>query len=110
MMKQRVTLQFVVLLMLFISLPLVAKVSGLPDFTELVEKAGPAVVNIRVTQFGTGGHQPRMGRNVESGAKITPKSRSFSDAISMCPVIPGGHNPTVWALAPALYTLKMVMS
>jgi serine protease Do len=29
-----------------------AAVSGLPDFTELVEKAGPAVVNIQVTQFG----------------------------------------------------------
>ena len=51
-MKQRITLQFLALLTLFISLPLLAKVSGLPDFTELVEKAGPAVVNIRVTQFG----------------------------------------------------------
>jgi S1-C subfamily serine protease len=29
-----------------------ARVTGLPDFTELVEKSGPAVVNIRVTQFG----------------------------------------------------------
>jgi serine protease Do len=29
-----------------------ARVSGLPDFTELVEEAVPAVVNIRVTQFG----------------------------------------------------------
>jgi serine protease Do len=29
-----------------------ARVSGLPDFTELVEQAGPAVVNIQVTQFG----------------------------------------------------------
>jgi len=29
-----------------------AAVTGLPDFTELVEKASPAVVNIRVTQFG----------------------------------------------------------
>lgn len=29
-----------------------ARVTGLPDFTELVEKAGPAVVNIQVTQFG----------------------------------------------------------
>ncbi|MEJ8566632.1 DegQ family serine endoprotease [Elongatibacter sediminis] len=29
-----------------------AAVSGLPDFTELVEQAGPAVVNIQVTQFG----------------------------------------------------------
>ena len=54
-MKQKVTLQFAVLLMLFMSLPLAAKVTGLPDFTELVEKAGPAVVNIRVTQFGTRG-------------------------------------------------------
>ncbi len=61
-MKQRITLQFVVLLMLFMSLPLVAKVSGLPDFTELVEKAGPAVVNIRVTQFGT-----RSPRATEQG-------------------------------------------
>lgn len=29
-----------------------ARVTGLPDFTGLVEDAGPAVVNIRVTQFG----------------------------------------------------------
>jgi serine protease Do len=29
-----------------------AAVSGLPDFTGLVEQAAPAVVNIRVTQFG----------------------------------------------------------
>jgi len=28
------------------------RVTGLPDFTGLVESAGPAVVNIRVTQFG----------------------------------------------------------
>jgi len=54
-MKQKVTLLFAVLLMLFMSLPVAAKVTGLPDFTELVEKAGPAVVNIRVTQFGTRG-------------------------------------------------------
>ncbi len=52
-MKQRFTLRFVALLISLVSLPLAAKVSGLPDFTELVEKAGPAVVNIRVTQFGT---------------------------------------------------------
>ena len=32
-----------------------ARVSGLPDFTELVDEAGPAVVNIRVTQFGDSG-------------------------------------------------------
>ncbi len=32
--------------------PAMAKVTGLPDFTELVEVAAPAVVNIRVTQYG----------------------------------------------------------
>jgi serine protease Do len=37
---------------LLLSSPLFAKVSGLPDFTELVEQTGPAVVNIQVTQFG----------------------------------------------------------
>ena len=54
-MKQRMTVQLAGLLMLLMSLPLAARVSGLPDFTELVEKAGPAVVNIRVTQFGSRG-------------------------------------------------------
>ena len=54
-MKQKIALQLVVLLMLFMSLPIAAKVTGLPDFTELVEKAGPAVVNILVTQFGKRG-------------------------------------------------------
>jgi serine protease Do len=32
--------------------PLCARVTGLPDFTELVEETSPAVVNIQVTQFG----------------------------------------------------------
>ena len=65
-MKQRVTLRFTAMLMLLISLPLAARVSGLPDFTELVEKAGPAVVNIRVTQFGT--RSPRASeRDAEPG-------------------------------------------
>ncbi|HET6563903.1 MAG TPA: DegQ family serine endoprotease, partial [Xanthomonadales bacterium] len=41
-----------VLLFGCLSLNAAAAVSGLPDFTELVEKAGPAVVNIQVTQFG----------------------------------------------------------
>ncbi|MGB5486025.1 MAG: DegQ family serine endoprotease [Lysobacterales bacterium] len=56
-MKQKIALQFTVLLMLFMSLPVTAKVTGLPDFTELVEKTGPAVVNIRVTKFGTRGQR-----------------------------------------------------
>ncbi len=52
-MRQRVMIQLVAVLTLLMSMPLAAKPSGLPDFTGLVEKAGPAVVNIRVTQFGT---------------------------------------------------------
>ena len=32
--------------------PAMAQGNGLPDFTDLMEVAGPAVVNIRVTQFG----------------------------------------------------------
>jgi serine protease Do len=52
-MKTKFWLRVAVLMVFFASLPLSAKVTGLPDFTELVEKAGPAVVNIRVTQFGT---------------------------------------------------------
>ena len=65
-MKQRVTLRFTAMLMLLISLPLAARVSGLPDFTELVETAGPAVVNIRVTQFGS--RSPRASeRDAEPG-------------------------------------------
>jgi serine protease Do len=39
-------------LLLGIASPAVARVSGLPDFTELVEDSVPAVVNIQVTQFG----------------------------------------------------------
>ena len=49
-MKHRITLCLAVLL-LIATVPVYARVSGLPDFTGLVEKAGPAVVNIRVTQF-----------------------------------------------------------
>ena len=56
-MNYRVTLKFAALLMLFLSMPVAAKVTGLPDFTELVEIAGPAVVNIRVTKFGTRGQR-----------------------------------------------------
>ena len=41
--------------------PALARVSGLPDFTGLVEQAGPAVVNIQVTQFGSRPPPPEQG-------------------------------------------------
>jgi len=52
-MKLKMTLKYAVLLMLCMAMPAMAKVSGLPDFTDLVEKTAPAVVNIHVTKFGT---------------------------------------------------------
>ena len=39
-------------LLMMIAGPASAAASTLPDFTHLMEIAGPAVVNIRVTQFG----------------------------------------------------------
>ena len=45
-MKQIVTAFFFA----FLSLTVDAQSKGLPDFTELVEKQGPAVVNISTTQ------------------------------------------------------------
>jgi serine protease Do len=67
-MKQKVMLRFAAMMLLMVSLSASAKVSGLPDFTSLVEKAGPAVVNIRVTQFGTRNpHGSRRGNGEDEG-------------------------------------------
>lgn len=46
---------FVCLLFTLLPIGALAEVSGLPDFTELVEKQGPAVVNISTTQVVRGG-------------------------------------------------------
>ena len=52
-MNRRIFILLTSAMMFFaVSSPGFARVTGLPDFTELVEEAGPAVVNIRVTQFG----------------------------------------------------------
>lgn len=44
-------------LLLFVPLAGVAQVQGLPDFTELVEKQGPAVVNVSTTSAARNGPQ-----------------------------------------------------
>jgi len=44
-------------LLLFVPLAGVAQVQGLPDFTELVEKHGPAVVNVSTTSAARSGPQ-----------------------------------------------------
>jgi len=49
---QRMIFSLVMVVLLAVTGSGYARVQGLPDFTGLVEEAVPAVVNIRVTQFG----------------------------------------------------------
>ncbi|MCW8873027.1 MAG: DegQ family serine endoprotease [Xanthomonadales bacterium] len=51
-MTRRLFCTFTMVALLAVTSTGFARVSGLPDFTGLVEEAVPAVVNIRVTQFG----------------------------------------------------------
>ena len=51
-MKRVLHVVLIALVTLAVSQPVTARVTGLPDFTELMDEAGPAVVNIRVTQYG----------------------------------------------------------
>ena len=94
-MKYKIPLHFAALLFLLISMPAVAEVTGLPDFTELVEKTGPAVVNIRVTQFGT--RNPRSsaqtdGQRGEQG-QDHPEVPEFFRRYFNVPEGPGSNQP-----------------
>ena len=51
-MTKRIIFSVCAVFLLLTTNPVFAKVTGLPDFTDLVEETGPAVVNIQVTQFG----------------------------------------------------------
>ena len=90
-MKQKITLQLAVLLLLFMSLPVTAKVTGLPDFTELVEKTAPAVVNIRVTKFGTRGQ--REPGQAEGQPENHPEIPEFFRRYFNVPNDPRGGEP-----------------
>ena len=109
-MRQKVTLLFAALLMLFMSLPAAAKVTGLPDFTELVEKAGPAVVNIQVTQFGTRSSRKadENGEHATGVVKTTPRYRSFSGATLMCPATLVVVSRIVWEPVLGSYMMQRV--
>ena len=94
-MKQRISLQLAALLLLCLSMSASAKVTGLPDFTELVEKAGPAVVNIRVTQFGTRARRPSTsgrGQNNQRGEN-PPEIPDFFRRYFNVPDDPGYGQP-----------------
>jgi serine protease Do len=56
-----------------------ARVEGLPDFTGLVEESVPAVVNIRVTQFGDRVRPDREMENPHEGEDIPEFWRRFFD-------------------------------
>lgn len=67
-----------------------ARVTGLPDFTELVENTGPAVVNIQVTQFGERARGAQDGmRNPHDQEEIPEFFRRFFDV----PGMPEGGRP-----------------
>ena len=67
-----------------------ARVTGLPDFTELVENTGPAVVNIQVTQFGERSRGAQDGsRNPHNQEEIPEFFRRFFDV----PGAPEGGRP-----------------
>ena len=69
-----------------------ARVTGLPDFTGLVETAGPAVVNIQVTQFGERARNEPGGRgeqNPHGQEQIPEFFRRFFDV----PGNPGYNQP-----------------
>lgn len=55
------------------------RVTGLPDFTGLVESAGPAVVNIRVTQFGNRARRGNGGELEPGNEEIPEFFRRFFD-------------------------------
>lgn len=60
------TLKTIMLAAVLLSTSAMARVTGLPDFTGLVEETGPAVVNIRVAQYG------ERGRDRDSRDDSTP--------------------------------------
>lgn len=94
-MNKGIMVRFAALLVLIVSLPVSAKVTGLPDFTELVEKAGPAVVNIRVTQFGSRGRQTPDQGGEQRGPQSEnhPEIPEFFRRYFNVPNDPGGAQP-----------------
>jgi len=82
--KKRIQLSLLATIMVLVAGTAQAKVTGLPDFTELVEDAGPAVVNIRVTQFGDDFDDGQRGaQNPHNQEDIPEFFRRFFDVPGM---------------------------
>ena len=90
-MTRRIIISFCAVLLVLTANPGFARVTGLPDFTSLVEETGPAVVNIRVTQFGERASTSRADgmENPHDGQEIPEFFRRFFDA----PGNPGNGRP-----------------
>jgi len=88
---RRIIISFCAVLLVLTANPGFARVTGLPDFTSLVEETGPAVVNIRVTQFGERASTSRADgmENPHDGQEIPEFFRRFFDA----PGNPGNGRP-----------------
>ena len=90
--RKLILVSFATLLMLMTE-AVFARVGGLPDFTELVEESGPAVVNIRVTQFGERALGRPDGMDGPQGEQEIPEFfRRFFD-VPGNPNGPGGSRP-----------------
>jgi serine protease Do len=78
---RKIIISFCAALLLLIANPGFARVTGLPDFTSLVEETGPAVVNIQVTQFGERASTSRADgmENPHEGQEIPEFFRRYFD-------------------------------
>jgi len=89
---RRIMIGYCLLLFTVVSSTGFARVVGLPDFTGLVEDAGPAVVNIQVTKFGERARDDQSDRGDQNpnGREQMPEFfRRFFDV----PGHPGGGQP-----------------
>ena len=80
------------------TLPLPSRAQGLPDFTELVERVGPAVVNIRTTERARAG--ARAGATPEMDEDMLEFFRRFGLPIPNQPNQPNQPNPRTPRSAP----------
>lgn len=90
-MTRRIMIGFCLLVFTVVTNTGFARVTGLPDFTGLVEDAGPAVVNIQVTKFGERARDSQSeGDGNPDGREQMPEFfRRFFDV----PGHPGGGQP-----------------
>ncbi len=88
-MTKRIFFAFTAIILISIAGTVSARVTGLPDFTGLVDDAVPAVVNIRVTQYGDRVRPDREMENPHGDEEIPEFWRRFFDV----PGNPGNGQP-----------------